>query len=86
MLKELKVIKKNKTWELAELTPNKKPIFVKWVFKLKLNSDGSIAKHKARLVAKSFLQKLRVDYKEVFTLVAMIKTLRLMISLASKSN
>jgi len=54
MLEELKAIEKNKTWELTELPPNKKPIAVKWVFELKLNSDGSITKHKARLVAKGF--------------------------------
>ena len=57
MLEELKAIEKNKTWELIKLPSNNKPIVVKWVFKLKLNSYGSIAKHKARLVAKGFLQE-----------------------------
>lgn len=72
-LEELKATEKNKTWELTDLPPNKKSIVVNWVFKLKLNSNGSIAKHKVRLVAQGFMQKHEVDYKEVFAPVARIK-------------
>ena len=54
MIEELKAIKKKHTWELTKLPFNKKPIEVKWVLKLKLNPDGSIPKHKARLVARCF--------------------------------
>ena len=36
----------------------------KWVFKLKLNSDGSISRYKARLVAKGFHQQAGVDFHE----------------------
>jgi len=42
-------ITKNKTWDLVELPVGVKAIGLKWVFKLKQNSDGSINKHKARL-------------------------------------
>jgi hypothetical protein len=34
-----------------------KPIDCKWVFKNKYKSDGSLDKHKARLVEKIFAQK-----------------------------
>ncbi|WJX34774.1 hypothetical protein P8452_22851 [Trifolium repens] len=57
MKEELKSIEKNNTWELMHKTVNKRPIDVKWVFKLKMNPNGEIAKYKARLVAKGFLQK-----------------------------
>jgi len=40
---------------LIKLPDGKKAIDVKWVFKLKLNHDGKIVKHKARLVARVFL-------------------------------
>jgi hypothetical protein len=67
MIEELASIKKNQTWELVELPSNKKAIQVKWVFKLKLNPDGTIAKYKARLVARGFLQREGLDYSEVYS-------------------
>lgn len=84
MAEELKSIEKNQTWELTDLPSNKHPIAVKWVFKVKLNPDGSIVKHKARLVAKGFLQKEGIDYSEVFAPVARIETIRLVVALACK--
>ena len=52
MKEEIKSIEKNETWELMDLPKEKKAIGLKWVFKTKFNADGSIQKHKARLVAK----------------------------------
>lgn len=83
MIEELKAIDKNQTWKLTELPFDKKPIDVKWVFKLKLNLDGSIAKYKTRLVAKGFLHRQGLDYSEVFEPVARLETIRLVIALAS---
>ncbi|OIW10026.1 hypothetical protein TanjilG_32766 [Lupinus angustifolius] len=42
-----------------------------------------MVKHKARLVAKSFLQKQGLNYDEVFALVPRLKTIRLVVFLAS---
>lgn len=86
MLKELKAIERNSTWELVELPIQKKPIAVKWVFKVKHKPDGTIAKHKARLVAKGFLQRESVDYSEVFAPVARLETIRLVVALASSKG
>jgi hypothetical protein len=55
MDKEMQSIEKNKTWELVKQPSGKKPIGLKWVYKLKRNSDGEIVKHKARLVAKGYV-------------------------------
>ncbi|WJZ88530.1 hypothetical protein VitviT2T_007819 [Vitis vinifera] len=78
MQEELKMINKNETWQLVERPKNHKVIGVKWVFKTKLNSDGSICKHKARLVVKGYAQHYGVDYQETFALVARYDTIRLL--------
>ena len=53
---EMQTLLERGTWELTELPPGKKPVGVKWVFKIKTNADGSLDKFKARLVAKGFTQ------------------------------
>ena len=60
----------------------KKEINVKWVYKVKINSKGKVTWHKARLVAKGFLQKEGIDFDEVFSPVARIETIRLVVGLA----
>ena len=52
---EIKSILSNHTWELTNLPPSSKPIGCKWIFKRKIEPDGSIDKYKARLVAKGCL-------------------------------
>lgn len=42
MLTELDALERNKTWELTTLLVGKKPIGSKWVYKLKLKTDGSV--------------------------------------------
>ena len=51
MEEKLKMINKNGTWKLVDRPKNQKIIGVKWVFKIKYNSDGSVNKLKARLVS-----------------------------------
>jgi transposase InsO family protein len=73
----------NDTWELAELPPGRKAISTKWVFKTKKNQDGSIHKHKARLVARGFKQQEGIDYTETFSPVVRITTIRLLIAISA---
>ena len=54
MKEQLSVIKKNQTWELVEKPKDRKIIGLKWVLRTKLNFDGSVNKHKARLVVKGY--------------------------------
>ncbi|XRB20596.1 retrovirus-related Pol polyprotein [Pseudoscourfieldia marina] len=55
----------------------------KWVFKIKLNSDGSIARYKARLVAQGFSQIHGVDYSETYAPVVQYQTLRTLLAIYS---
>ncbi|KAK1396086.1 hypothetical protein POM88_005949 [Heracleum sosnowskyi] len=66
MAAEIETIEKNETWVLTELPPGHKPIGLKWVYKLKKDSEGNVVKHKARLVAKGYVQTKGIDYEEVF--------------------
>lgn len=80
---EIASIVKNKTWDLADLPKGAKAIGLKWIFKIKRNSDGSINKYKSRLVAKGYIQRHGVDFEEVFAPVARIETVRFIIALAA---
>ena len=57
MQEEINSIHKNLTWDLTKLPKDHKAIGLKWVFKTKLNSYGSVYKRKARLVAKGYSQR-----------------------------
>jgi hypothetical protein len=50
------------------------PIDLKWVFKTKKDESRCVVKHKAQLVTKGYVQRLGVDFEEVFTLVVRMES------------
>jgi hypothetical protein len=54
---EMDTVGKNCIWELADLPRGHSAITLKWVFKLKRDETGAIVKHKARFVARDFVQR-----------------------------
>jgi hypothetical protein len=86
MKAEMDAVEKNHTWELADLPRGHRTITLKWVFKLKRDVVGAIIKHKARLVARGFLQREGIDFDDAFAPVARMESMRLLLALAAQEG
>jgi hypothetical protein len=80
---EMAATEENKTWTLCELPQGRRAIGLKWVFKVKRDEVGPVVKNKARLVVKGYAQRKGTEYDEVFSPVARLDTVRLLIALVA---
>jgi len=87
MDKEMASCEKKGVWTLvarkdlpsgANVLPNK------WVYKIKVDQDGSLTEFKSRITPKGFRQKEGVDFFEVFAATGRYKSMRLGLSLTAR--
>lgn len=85
MQDEVAALEENHTWDLIQLPTGKKLIGCRWVYEVKLKSDGTTERYKARLVLKGFTQTHGINYIETFSPIAK-NTVRADLACASIKN
>ena len=80
---EMEALDDNATWDFVHLPIEKKAIGCHWVFVVKFNPDGSVARLKVHLVAKGYAHTYGVDYSDTFSHVAKLTSICLFIFLVT---
>ena len=70
----------NQVWTLIDPPEGLKTIGCKWVLKMKIDMDGNVHTFKSRLVTKGFKQTHGIDYDEMFSPIAMLKSIRILLA------
>ena len=83
---ELESMKENAVFKIVSFNPDMKVITSRWVFKLKTDKFGNPTVYKARLVAKGCQQRYGVDFKETYSPVVKLVTVRVVLSVALQKN
>lgn len=79
MQKEIDSLIEKHMFDLVPLPKNKKAIGCRWTYKSKY-LDGVLERHKARIVAKFYLQKKGVDFEETYAPSTRAETIRLVMT------
>ncbi|GJS58836.1 retrovirus-related pol polyprotein from transposon TNT 1-94 [Tanacetum coccineum] len=85
MQEELNEFERLEVWEL-DPDPIKLRLYLKWIYKVKLDELGGILKNKARLVARGYRQEEGIDFEESFAPVARLEAIRIFLAFAAHMN
>ena len=84
MEREMESLHSNEVWDLVKPPPNQKIVGSKWIFKRKVDVDGTVERYKARLVAQGCTQKFGLDYEETFSPVVRFESIRFVVALGAQ--
>ncbi|GJS37500.1 retrovirus-related pol polyprotein from transposon TNT 1-94 [Tanacetum coccineum] len=82
MQEELNQFISNDVWELVPNPMNMTIIGTKWVYRNKLDENGTVTINKARLVAQGYNQQEGIDYDETYAPVARLESIRILLASA----
>lgn len=80
---ELDAHEKNATWQIVDRPSTNVLLTGRWIFKVKRDQSGNVERHKARLVARGYMQRHGLDYFETYAPVAKMASIRLLLALAA---
>lgn len=83
MVAEFDALQRNRTWRLVDRPPGTNIVSGKWVFKHKLNPEGTLERYKARWVVRGFTQRAGINFDETFTPVVKPATIRTVLTIAA---
>ena len=86
MEEELDQLRKNKIWELipaSGMKPSHRVLGGKWVYRVKRDVNGNIARFKARWMVKGYLQQFGVDFDQTFAAVVKPMAFRVLFAIAA---
>jgi hypothetical protein len=83
---ELENFERNQVWTLVEPPCDVNVIGTKWVFKNKQGEDGEVVRNKAHLVAQDFSRVEGLDFGEIFTHVARLEAIRILLAFTASKR
>lgn len=78
---ELESLKRHETWEVVDLPVGSKPLSTRFIFLRKYDDKGRLIRHKARLVARGYLQG---DVEQTFAPVVDLNTVQTCLAIAAQ--
>ncbi|KAG7584280.1 Reverse transcriptase RNA-dependent DNA polymerase [Arabidopsis suecica] len=79
---EIETCHSTNTWSLVPKPANVNLLGSRWIFKTKINADGTLDKLRARLVAKGYEQEEGIDFLETYSPVVRTATVRMILHTA----
>ena len=80
---EMESMKINNVWTLVDSPEEINLIQCKWIFKRKKGTDRKVEIYKVHLIIKGYRQYYGIDYGEIFSLMAILKSIQIMLAIAA---